>query len=45
MSDTKTTYIMPDQGNFGGNDLLTASLLGGSGMGFGGNGMWNNPLN
>ena len=42
MSDTKTTYIMPDQGNFGGNDLLTASLLGNGG--FGGNGMWNNPF-
>ena len=42
MSDTKTTYIMPDQGNFGNNDLLTASLLGNGG--FGGNGMWNNPL-
>ena len=42
MSDTKTTYIMPDQGNFGSNDLLTASLLGNGG--FGGNGMWNNPF-
>ena len=42
MSDTKTTYIMPDQGNFGNNDLLTASLLGNGG--FGGNGMWNNPF-
>lgn len=44
MSDTKTTYIMPDQTGFGNNDLLTASLLGGGGMGFGGNGMWNNPF-
>lgn len=44
MSDTKTTYIMPDQAGFGNNDLLTASLLGGGGMGFGGNGMWNNPF-
>ena len=44
MSDTKTTYIMPDQNGFGNNDLLTASLLGGGGMGFGGNGMWNNPF-
>ena len=43
MSDTKTTYIMPDQGSMGNNDLLTASLLGNGG--FGGNGMWNNPLN
>lgn len=43
MSDTKTTYIMPDQTGFGNNDLLTASLLGNGG--FGGNGMWNNPLN
>ena len=42
MSDTKTTYIMPDQGSFGNNDLLTASLLG-NGGGFG-NGMWNNPF-
>ena len=33
---------MPDQGNFGNNDLLTASLLGNGG--FGGNGMWNNPF-
>ena len=44
MSDTKTTYIMPDQAGFGNNDLLTASLLSGGGMGFGGNGMWNNPF-
>ena len=42
MSDTKTTYIMPDQSGFGSNDLLTASLLGNGG--FGGNGMWNNPF-
>lgn len=42
MSDMKTTYIMPDSGNFGNNDLLTASLLGNGG--FGGNGMWNNPF-
>ena len=33
---------MPDQAGFGGNDLLTASLLGNGG--FGGNGMWNNPF-
>ena len=44
MSETKTTYIMPDQNSFGGNDLATMALLGGNG-GFGGNGMWNNPLN
>lgn len=43
MSETKTTYIMPDQGNFGNNDFLTASLLS-NGGGFGGNGMWNNPF-
>lgn len=43
MSDTKTTYIMPDQNGFGGNDLATAALLT-NGGGFGGNGMWNNPL-
>ena len=42
MSETKTTYIMPDQNGFGNNDLLTASLLGNGG--FGGNGMWNNPF-
>lgn len=44
MSETKTTYIMPDQNGFGGNDLAAMALLGGNG-GFGGNGMWNNPLN
>ena len=43
MSDTKTTYIMPDQNGFGGNDLVTAALLT-NGGGFGGNGMWNNPF-
>ena len=42
MSDTKTTYIMPDQGSMGNNDLLTASLL--NNGGFGGNGIWNNPF-
>jgi hypothetical protein len=42
MSDTKTTYIMPDNFNSSNNDLLTASLLGNGG--FGGNGMWNNPF-
>ena len=40
MSDTKTTYIMPETS--GNNDLLTASLLGNGG--FGGNGLWNNPF-
>ena len=44
MSDTKTTYIMPDQTGFGGNDLATLALLGGGAGGFGGNGMWNNPF-
>lgn len=44
MSETKTTYIMPDQNSFGNNDLATMALLGGGGMGFGGNGMWNNPF-
>lgn len=39
MSETKTTYIMPDQGN---NDFMTAALM--SGGGFGNNGMWNNPF-
>lgn len=44
MSETKTTYIMPDQNSFGNNDLATMALLnGGNGMGFG-NGMWNNPF-
>lgn len=42
MSDTKTTYIMPDQGGLGNNDFATMALLGG-GNGFG-NGMWNNPF-
>lgn len=44
MSDTKTTYIMPDQNGFGNNDLATIALLGGGANGFGGNGMWNNPF-
>ena len=43
MSETKTTYIMPDQAGFGGNDLATLALLGGGAGGFGG-GMWNNPF-
>ena len=44
MSETKTTYIMPDQNGFGNNDLATMALLNnGGGMGFG-NGMWNNPF-
>jgi hypothetical protein len=43
MSETKTTYIMPDQNGFGNNDLATIALLGNNG-GFGGNGMWNNPF-
>lgn len=36
MSETKTTYIMPDQAGFGGNDLATLALLGGGAGGFGG---------
>ena len=43
MSETKTTYIMPDQNGFGNNDFATLALLGNNG-GFGGNGMWNNPF-
>lgn len=43
MSETKTTYIMPDQNGLGNNDLATFALLGGGG-GFGNNWM-NNPLN
>ncbi len=43
MSETKTTYIMPDQNGFGNNDLTAFALMGNGG--FGGNGMWNNPLN
>ena len=39
MSDTKTTYIMPDQNGFN-NDFATLALMNG-GMG---NGMWNNPF-
>lgn len=44
MSDTKTTYIMPDQNSFGSNDVATLALLGNGAGGFGGNGMWNNPF-
>lgn len=45
MGETKTTYIMPDQNGFGNNDLATLALFGGGGgMGFGGNGVWNNPF-
>ena len=43
MSDTKTTYIMPDQNGFGNNDLATVALL--SNGGFGGANNWmNNPF-
>ena len=43
MSETKTTYIMPDQNGFGNNDLATTfALMNGGGFG---NNMWNNPLN
>lgn len=44
MSDTKTTYIMPDQNSFGSSDVATLALLGNGAGGFGGNGMWNNPF-
>lgn len=44
MSETKTTYIMPDQNGFGNNDLATLALLGGNGGGFGANGWMNNPF-
>ena len=43
MSETKTTYIMPDQAGLGGNDLATMALLG-NGGGMFGNGIWNNPF-
>lgn len=39
MSDTKTTYIMPDQP--GNNDFATLAMMNGGGFG---NNMWNNPL-
>lgn len=42
MSETKTTYIMPDQNGFGNNDLATFALLGGGGMGM--NNWANNPF-
>ena len=44
MSETKTTYIMPDQNVFGNNDLATFALLGGGGIN-GVNQWMNNPLN
>ena len=44
MSETKTTYIMPDQNGFGGNDLATFALLGGGAGGFGANSWMNNPF-
>ena len=40
MSDSKTTYIMPDQAS--NSDFATLAMM--NGGGFGG-GMWNNPLN
>ena len=43
MSESKTTYIMPDQNGFGNNDFATTFALMSNG-GFGGNGMWNNPF-
>lgn len=43
MSESKTTYIMPDQNGFGNNDLATFALLSGGGSGFGG-GWMNNPF-
>ena len=39
MSETKTTYIMPDQ--TGNNDFATLAMMSGGGFG---NGMWNNPF-
>lgn len=44
MGETKTTYIMPDQGSLGGNDLATTMALLNNGGGMFGNGMWNNPF-
>ena len=43
MSDTKTTYIMPDQSGFGNNDLATVALLNNGGLG-GANNWMNNPF-
>lgn len=40
MSESKTTYIMPDQ--TGNNDFATLAMMSGGGLG---NNMWNNPLN
>lgn len=42
MSETKTTYIMPDNNGFGGNDLASFALL--SGGGVGANNWMNNPF-
>lgn len=42
MSETKTTYIMPDQNGFGNNDLATVALM--SNGGFGGGNWMNNPF-
>lgn len=42
MTESKTTYIMPDQSGFGSNDLATVALLGGGG--FGANNWMNNPF-
>ena len=39
MSDTKTTYIMPDQP--GNSDFATLAMMSGGGFG---NNMWNNPF-
>lgn len=44
MSETKTTYIMPDQNGFGNNDLTAFALLSNGGMN-GANQWMNNPLN
>lgn len=44
MENTKT-FVFPDNGGFGGNStegLLLGSMM--NGGGFGGNGMWNNPI-
>ena len=41
MGETKTTYIMPEQNGFGGNDLATMAMLGNGGFN---NGWMNNPF-
>lgn len=41
MGETKTTYIMPEQNGFGGNDLAAMAMLGNGGFN---NGWMNNPF-